>query len=401
MTARRMAWSLWAVAVALAVVAVGFRILNDGTTHSNALGSPALDAVLGILFLTFPTVGALIASRRPGNLIGWLFLLAGVGAQLEDLLLGYATYALLVEPGSLPGGAVAGLVADLIWIPTLVTTLSLLLLLFPTGHPPSRRWMPLVWVIGLGAALYVGCTAINPAPLYFFESTPNPIGIEGAGDVAQTIVDLTGGPFLLTTVAAAVSLFLRFRRARGEERQQIKWLVYAVAVLVASTPLLVALGGVAIGGVLVSDLLFALLVCGVPIAVGAAILRHRLYDIDVVINRTLVYGALTATLAAAYLGSVLLLQLALSPLTEDSGLAIAGSTLAVAALFRPARARIQSAVDRRFYRRRYDTTRILEGFGSRVRDQVELDSLGAELRAVVADTMQPAHVSLWLREAGR
>jgi hypothetical protein len=401
MSARRLAWSLWAAALVLAAVALVFRILNDGTAHSNALGSPTLDAVLGILFLTFPTVGALIASRRPENLIGWLFLLAGVGAQLEDALLGYGTYALLVEPGTLPGGAVAGLVADLIWIPTLVMTLSLLLLLFPTGHPPSPRWRPLVWVIALGAALYVVCTAINPAPLYFFESTPNPMGIEGAGDIPQTIVDLTGGPFLLTTIAAAVSLFLRFRSARGEERQQIKWLVYTVAVLVASTPLLVALGGVAIGGVLVSDLLFALLVYGVPIAVGAAILRHRLYDIDVVINRTLVYGALTATLAAAYLGSVLLLQLALSPLTEDSGLAIAGSTLAVAALFRPARARIQSAVDRRFYRRRYDAARTLEGFGARMRDQVELDALGAELRGVVAETMQPAHVSLWLREALR
>jgi hypothetical protein len=398
-TARRLAWSLWAAALVLAAVSLTFRILNDGTTHSNSLGSPELDAVLGILFLTFPTVGAVIASRRPDNLIGWLFLLAGLGAQLEDALLGYGTYALLVEPGSLPGGALAGLVADLIWIPMLVTTLSLLLLLFPTGRPPSPRWRPLVWVIAIGSAVYVVSTAINPGPLYFFESTVNPLGVEGAGSVVQTIVDLTGGPFLLTTLAAAVSLFLRFRRSRGVERQQIKWLVYAAAVLVGSTPLMVALGGVEVGGVLISDLLFALLVSAVPVAVGAAILRHRLYDIDVVINRTLVYGALTATLVGAYVGSVLLLQLALSPLTEDSDLAIAGSTLAVAGLFRPARSAIQRVVDRRFYRRRYDTARTLESFGARVRDQVELDALGAELRGVVAETMQPAHVSLWLREA--
>jgi hypothetical protein len=394
---RRVAWSLWGAALALAAVGLVFRILNDGTTHSNSLGSPELDAIFGILFLTFSSVGAVIASRRPDNLIGWLFLLAGIGAQLEDALLGYATYALLVEPGSLPGGAAAGLVADLIWIPTLVTTLSLLLLLFPTGRPPSPRWRPLVWVIALGAAVYVVSTAINPGPLYFFESTANPLGIDAAGDVASTVVDLTGGPFLLTTVAAAVSLFLRFRRSHGEERQQIKWLVYTAGVLVGSTPVLVALGGVAIGGVLVSDLLFALLVSAVPVAVGAAILRHRLYDIDVVINRTLVYGALTATLVGAYLAAVLLLQLALSPLTEDSDLAIAGSTLAVAALFRPARARIQSVVDRRFYRRRYDARRTLEGFGVRLRDEVDLDALGHDLRAVVAETMQPAHVSLWLR----
>jgi hypothetical protein len=401
MSSRRLAWSLWAMAPLLAVVSLTFRILNDGTTHSNSIGSPALDAILGILFLTFPTVGAVIASRRPENAIGWLFLLAGVGAQLEDALLGYATYALLVEPGSLPAGDVAGLAADLIWIPTLVTTLSLLLLLFPTGRPPSRRWRPLVWVIGLGAAAYVAGTAVNPGPLYFFESTPNPLGVGAAGDLASNVVDLTGGPFLLTTLAAAVSLFLRFRRSHGEERQQIKWLVYTAGVLVGCTPLMIALGGVEIGGVLVSDLLFALLVSAVPVAVGAAILRHRLYDIDVVINRTLVYGALTATLVGAYLAAVLLLQLALSPLTEESDLAIAGSTLAVAALFRPARARIQAVVDRRFYRRRYDASRTVEGFSARLRDEVELDALSADLRGVVAETMQPAHVSLWLREALR
>jgi hypothetical protein len=197
------------------------------------------------------------------------------------------------------------------------------------------------------------------------------------------------------------SVVFRFRRARGEERRQLKWLTYAAAV--AGLVLLLIIVGestVTVSDEL-SNTLVSVSVAALPVSMGIAILRHRLFDIDVVINRTLVYGALTATLVGAYVGIVLLLQLALSPLTEDSDLAIAGSTLAVAALFRPARARIQRTVDRRFYRHRYDAARTLAGFGARMRDQVELDSLGAELRSVVGETMQPAHVSLWLRKAAR
>jgi hypothetical protein len=275
--------------------------------------------------------------------------------------------------------------------------------LFPTGRPPSPRWRPFIWVFTLDMAVYVVATLLNPGGLYFFPSVDNPIGIEAAGESLQTAVDYASPIVFVSLLIGLVALVLRFRASSGVEREQLKWIVYLAAVFVTLTPGLIVLGEreVEVAGVLVSDLVFTALICGVPVAVGVAILRHRLYDIDVVIKRTLVYGALTATLAAAYLGSVLLLQLALSPLTEDSDLAIAGSTLAVAALFRPARARIQSAVDRRFYRRRYDVARTLESFGARLRDQVELESLSGELRAVVADTMQPAHVSLWLRESPR
>jgi hypothetical protein len=402
-SSRRLAWSLWAVCVGMAIVSLVFLALNGSTTHSNTIGEPLVDALFGLIYLVFPSVGLAIAIRQPRNAIGWLFLAGGLGAQLEDAALGYATYALLKEPGALPGGPVAGLIADVVWVPTMAAGISLLLLLFPTGRPPSRRWNLLIWVIAMAVAAFVVGTLLNPGPLYFFEDVRNPLGVEAWEEVIEPVVELVGGPFLLTTVAAVVALILRFRRSSGVEREQLKWLVYVAGLLVAFTPVMVLTGEseTKVAGILVSDFIYGLMIGAMPLAIGAAILRHRLYDIDVVVNRTLVYAALTATLATAYLGTILLLQLALSPITEDSDLAIAGSTLAVAALFRPARRRIQAVVDRRFYRRRYDAARTLEGFGARVRDEVELGALSADLRRVVAETMQPAHVSLWLREGSR
>jgi hypothetical protein len=398
-----LAWTLWAAAVALTLAGLVFLALNGSTETPNSIGSPVVDGVFAVLFLSFATVGALVSARQPRNPIGWLFLGGGLAAALEEPLLGYSTYALVTEPGSLPGAAAAALVADAVWLPSLASATLFMFVLFPTGRPPSPRWRPFIWFFTLDMAVYVLATLLNPGGLYFFPAVDNPLGIEAAGESLQTAVDFASPILFVSLLLGLVALVLRFRRSDGVERQQLKWIVYVAAVFVALTPLLIVLGEreVELGGVLVSDLVFTILVCSVPVAVGVAILRHRLYEIDVVINRTLVYGALSATLAAAYIGSVLLLQLALSPLTEQSDLAIAGSTLAVAALFRPLRARIQELVDRRFYRRRYDAARTLEGFGARVRDQVELDALGAELRGVVAETMQPAHVSLWLREAPR
>jgi len=212
----------------------------------------------------------------------------------------------------------------------------------------------------------------------------------------------TGGLVLLfiSILASCVSLVARYRAARREQRQQLKWIAWSVPFVVTWLGASIWVESTQSGDAAI-DIANALVSIGltvVPVAIGIAMLRHRLYDIDVVINRTLVYGALTATLAGTYLGSVLLLQLVLSGLTAGSGLAVAGSTLAVAALFQPARGRIQAGVDRRFFRRKYDAVRTLERFGARVRDQVDLDALGDDLRSVVDETMQPVHVSLWLRQ---
>ena len=400
MTHRRLALTLLAACLLLAAVSLLFLALNGSTTHSNTIGKPVVDALFGLVYLTFPIVGAAIAIRQPGNAIGWLFLAAGLGAQLEDAMLGYATYTLVKQPDALPGGPYAALIADTIWIPTMAAAISLLLLLFPTGRPPSRRWNILIWIVALSIAAYSIGTLLNPGPLYYFEDVQNPLGIEAGDEILESVVNLSGGPFLLTTLAAVVALILRFRRSTGVEREQLKWLVYTAVLIALLTPMMVLLGSrsVELAGILLSDFVYGLIIGLIPLAVGAAILRHRLYDIDVVVNRTLVYGALTLTLAGAYVGTVLLLQLVLSP---DSDIAIAVSTLAVAALFRPARRRIQQLVDRRFYRAKYDAAVTLAGFGSRLRDEVALDSLSAELRDVVAETMQPAHVSLWLKEAQR
>jgi hypothetical protein len=398
-TARRRAWSLWGVCVALTVAAWAFLLLNGSVEHANSIGSPYFDALFGLLFLTFPTVGAAVATREPRNPIGWMFLIAGIAAALEDCLLGYATYSFVKEPGSLPAGDLAALVADAVWLPSLASATLLMFVLFPTGRPPSARWRPFIWVFVADVLVYALATLFNPGPLYFSASSDNPLGIAAAGNSLQTAVDYAAPVLFLSLTIGLAAIVLRFRASQGAERQQLKWLVYVAGVFVLCTPALIAVGSrnVQVAGVLVSDLVFTTLICSVPVAVGVAILRYRLYDIDVVINRTLVYGALTATLAVVYLSSVLLLQAALDPLTSDSGLAVAGSTLAVAALFRPVRARIQELVDKHFYRRKYDAELTLAEFTGRLREQVDLEALTADLRRTVSDTVQPSHVSLWLR----
>jgi hypothetical protein len=385
----RFAWSLVALATLSLVTGRGLSIATGGLDATNSNLAIAIVAAFGVL-------GGLIASRHPRNPIGWLFCGIAVTGSLMSLSRGIAE--LWLDGNGVPTalGETAAWYGDVSWILVILPAATFLLLLFPDGRLPSPRWRAVAWSAGLGIALLLAADSLDPAALADYPELANPYGVD------SPVLDVIGGVAALALAVAMIgsplSLVLRFRRAGRVERLQIKWLALAGAV--AAVTFVIALAGYDLWTSDVADGAIMLSILMLPVAAGMAILRHRLYDIDVVINRTLVYGALTATLAAAYLGSVLLLQLALSPLTEQSDLAIAGSTLAVAALFRPARARIQHAVDRRFYRRRYDAARTLEAFGVRLRDEVELDALGADLRGVVADTMQPAHVSLWLRKAG-
>jgi hypothetical protein len=385
----RLAWGLAAFAVLLMSLAEALSL----ATGSGAEGD---DPFIWAIALVFSVVGALIASRHPDNAIGWLFLWAGVAAGIGAVAGSYADYWVDNRDGPALLGKTAAWYGDLSWIPFILVPSTFLLLLFPDGRLLSRAWKPVAWCAAVAIVGGFLTQGVRASHLEDHPQVMNPYWVDSpvVGPLAALALVL----MVVGIVGSSASLIVRFRRARGEQRQQIKWLAFAGAVAGACVIVFTALYDVVGEGV--ANVAIMAGVLGLPLAAGIAILRYRLYDIDVVINRTLVYGALTATLAAAYLGSVLLLQLALSGVTSDSGLAVAASTLGVAALFRPARARFQASVDRRFYRRKYDAQRTLEEFSARLRDQVDLGTLNAELSAVIRETLQPAHVSLWLRSPG-
>jgi hypothetical protein len=379
----RVAWLLWAFGLAMLVAGAAL----------SAVGGGPLDEVLSdvVIVPVAATVGALIFARVRGNPIGWIFLGVGVLGGLSALLAGYADSALLADAGSSRLGDVCADATRWLWAPVSLISVTFGLLLFPDGRLPSRRFRAFPWLAGVGIVAlgaFVGLSTADES----WRAGGNAHASEqtGVGLAILGVLSIAVVPALIGSVAAVI---VRFRRSIGEERQQLKWLAYGGTI--AAVVLFVA--GTAFDEKAGTGVVIAAALASIPLWIGVAILRYRLYDIDVVINRTLVYAALTATLGLAYLGSVLLLQLALSGVTEGSGLAVAASTLAVAALFRPARSRIQEAVARRFYRRKYDAARTLARFGSQLRDEVDLDALGSALRRVVTETMQPAHVSLWLR----
>jgi hypothetical protein len=346
-----------------------------------------------LLAMSSAMVGAVLTTRVRRNLIGWLFLAQGPLTAVVFVLRQSTTLSLSADPGS--DGALWTAWAFAWLVPVNMTLLSLLLMLFPFGRGPSRRWRPVVSATAVSGVAAAVATMVSP---YLPDQTPfphlrNPAALLD-GAAGRMAVDITAQALLLGLIAGAVALAVRVRRARGSERQQLKWFLFAALVAVATF-----ITGFWLPPLSVVATLIAL--PAVPLAAGLAVLRYRLYDIDRVINRTVVYGVVSAILAVAYLLTVATLRSITAAWTGDSALAVAASTLAVAALFSPLRRRVQSAVDRRFNRARYDAVATVDGLRTRLRDEVDLESLKAELVSAVCATMQPAGTTLWLREAKR
>jgi hypothetical protein len=400
-TAAWLAWSLWALSLALTALSLLLLALMSLSHPDVHIFDHWLDSTLAAI--AFSTVGAVIAPRtRSDNPIGWLFCVGGLLFAVTHFSAEYAIYTLLAAPGSLlPGGEAAAWLTSWLWVPQLGSVL-LVILLFPNGRLPSRGWRWFAWLSVLLVLVGALLSAFAPGPTIALGPINNPLAVESLPNDAYKSVERVMNALIFVAV---ISLIIRLRGARELERQQIKWFVYAT-VLMISGGILTYPVSEAIGSVWLKWISFVPFIVGVmfiPISMGIAIMRYRLYDIDVVINRTLVYGTLTATLVALYFVGIVMLQRVFIALTgEKSTVAVVASTLLIAALFNPLRRRIQSFIDRRFYRRKYDTRKTLEGFSAKLRDETDLETLNNDLVGVVRETMQPAHVSLWLRpESGQ
>jgi hypothetical protein len=386
-----LAWIMWALSIALTMLSLWRLILN--------LSHPNVPVYLyweedTLLAVGYSTVGAVAASHRPGNPVGWVLCSIGLSWGLAHFTSEYATYGLLAAPGSLPAAEAAAWIYSWVWVPGL-GIIVFLPLLFPSGRLPSPRWRPFAWFSVLLAGTGTIMAAFSPGPGVGL-SIRNPFGIVSLPDLSEQLQALM---FVLIFVVSA-SLVVRLHHARGVERQQIKWVAYAGALGEgASLPTYTVLEAVNLQWLQLIGHVPALIgIVGVPTAVGIAILRYRLYDIDLIINRTLVYGSLTAMLLGLYFGGIVVLQRLIVLLTgQKSTLAVVASTLLIAALFNPLRRRLQSFIDRRFYRGKYDARKTLERFSAQLRDETDLDALSEDLVGVVRETMQPAHASLWLR----
>ena len=361
--------------------------------------------------LVFAATGVVVATRRPAHPIGWLFIGGGLISAVQLLFGEYAASTLVLGPERLPYSLTAEWLSYLLQS-IFAFTMFFLILLFPTGRLLSSPWRIVAWAGVCAFSVGVASSSLKPGPLEPSSPFDNPFGVDGA--ILGPVGAIASWLLIAAVLGALLSLLVRFIRSRGEERQQIKWFM-AVAVVGISSLVIVSVvsallpSGNSSGALVVNFLgnfLWLIVPASLPIAVGIAILRYRLYEIDTLINRALVYAALTALLAAGYFGTIMALQgigslvfqVPFRAITgQETQLATVVATLAMAALFSPLRRRIQDFIDRRFYRRKYDAAKTLESFSTKLRNETDVEALNNDLISVVSETMRPAHVSLWLR----
>jgi hypothetical protein len=394
---RAVAWLAWSLcAFSLSLTALSILLLSVNLSHPN---THIYDYWLEntIAALSYTPVGALIASRRPANPVGWLMCLLGLAFSIGHFSSQYAIYTLSAQPNSLPAGEAMAWISS--WIlPPIIGLQLFSFILFPTGRLPSSRWRWLAWLTLACVVVGVASSAFSLGANAGLGPVQNPLGIKGFSSIYDVVLS-----FMSTVLYVLVAslLLVRLRRARGVERQQIKWFAYGAVATISGITLAYVIPNTIDAPAWFERAGFAVLIAttaAIPISIGIAVLRYRLYEIDILINRTLVYGSLTATLVLLYFGGIVVLQRLFVLLTgQQSTLAVVASTLLIAAMFNPLRRRIQSFIDRRFYRRKYDARKTLEGFSAQLRDETDLDALSDDLVGVVRETMQPAHVSLWLR----
>jgi hypothetical protein len=389
-------WATLLVACLLILARTYLSILN------HVMQGPAdlmVSVLVDLVLLGFIALGLLVVYRRPRNPVGWIIAGVGVAAVVAGFAESYAVYALFTEPGRFPGGRTMAWLSTSLVVPVLFAAPAMLFLLFPNGNLMSRRWRVVFWLVILTTCVTILGSTLNPvmndAP---FKGVVNPLAIDAPRELHETLSNIGWPGMAASLLLAAFAMILRLRRSQGVERQQLKWLAAAAAILplASVTGVFSYYAGFETVGGLLSTFSF------VPIifAAGYAVLRYRLYDIDLIINRTLVYGSLTVTLAIVYLGGVTAGQALFQALTGQQKLpqlAVVASTLAIAALFNPLRRRIQAFIDRLFYRNKYDAAKTLEVFSAKLRDETNLDELNNNLVSVVRETMQPDHISLWLR----
>jgi hypothetical protein len=403
-------WALWALAILGLLVTAWLDHLLRQAGRPDLAQETALDVPAVLVVLSATTVGAVLASRRPNHPVGWLLLALGLFMAAAIVAQGYADYGFQARPGALPAARFVALYGPAT-LGAMLGCIGFILLLTPTGSLPSPRWRWWARVMVAAPVVSLVATLLLPNSLNSdYQTLDNPLALRAFGGALRAALWVALAITVLAVLVAAGSLVVRFRRAHGVERRQLRWVALAAAVVAPAAVVLLAaaasttLLAAASTTTLWSLFNWALVVCVtiLPLAIGAAILRYRLYDLDRIISRTVAYGLLTVLLGGGYAGAVLLLGQLFGGLSgQPPSWAVAGVTLALAALVRPARRRVQAAVDRRFNRRRHDTARTIDAFSTRLHQQIDLDTLSTELLAVVDQTMQPTKASLWLRSPTR